>query len=99
MLTKENIKNSLKLNAPLLKRFQVKRIGLFGSYVNGSQREDSDIDLIVEFANAINLFEYVHLSDSIGELFHKEIDLVTVEGIKPLIKERIMNEVEWVERL
>jgi predicted nucleotidyltransferase len=46
---KEDIKKILLENKEILKKYNVKSISLFGSYVMGEQREDSDIDLLVEF--------------------------------------------------
>ena len=34
-----------------IRRFGVKRIGIFGSVVRGEAREDSDIDFVVEFGD------------------------------------------------
>ena len=48
---------------------------------------------------SITLFQYVNLVDSIASFLNHKVDLVTVNGIKPLIKEQIMNEVEWIEGL
>jgi len=52
MLTKEKIKSLLKKELPHLRAFfGVKRIGLFGSYSKGEQREDSDVDLLWNLKN------------------------------------------------
>ena len=42
----EEIKNRI---IPVLKRYDVKRASIFGSFVRGEEREDSDIDILVEF--------------------------------------------------
>lgn len=99
MLTKTEIKQKLLEHSPLLKQYHVSRIGIFGSFVNGVPDDKSDIDLLVDFSDTISLFEYVHLSDSITGILNKNIDLVDVGGIKLPIKDRILNEVEWIEGL
>lgn len=99
MLTKNEIKQKIQENSPLLKKYHVSRIGIFGSFVTGDPDEKSDVDLLVDFSDTISLFEYVHLSDTINSILNKNIDLVDVGGIKPVIKERILNEVEWIEGL
>jgi len=49
VMTKEDILSVLREELPhLRKEFRVIRIGIFGSYANGEQRQDSDIDLLVE---------------------------------------------------
>ncbi len=87
------------MNSEILKGYNVGRIGIFGSFVNGNATEQSDIDLLVDFSDTISLFEYVHLSDSITNFLNRKVDLVEISGIKPIIKKKIMNEVEWVEGL
>jgi predicted nucleotidyltransferase len=52
-LSHEDIIRLLKIEKKFLKdEFGVLNIGLFGSYVKGTQRVDSDIDLIVELERA-----------------------------------------------
>lgn len=99
MLTKNKIKKKLITNSGLLKKYNVSRIGIFGSYANGKPERKSDIDLLVDFSDTIDLFSYVNLSDSISELLKKKVDLVSVNGIKSRIKDRILAEVEWIEGL
>ncbi len=48
-LTDKKIMNLLKKHDDVLKKYKVKRIGLFGSYVRGEQKRHSDIDFLVEF--------------------------------------------------
>ncbi len=99
MITKNEIKQKIRENSNVLKEFNVSRIGLFGSFAKGNAAEKSDIDLLVDFSQTISLFRYVHLSDSISGFLHHRVDLVEVSSIKPLIKESILNEVEWIEGL
>lgn len=99
MLTKNEIKQILKNNSDILKKYHVSKIGIFGSYVNGNATENSDVDLLVDFSDTISLFQYVHLSDSITGFLHRNVDLVELNGIKPQIKSKIMEQVEWIEGL
>ena len=49
MKSTQDILRSLARNkAELDRRFGVCRIGLYGSYASGTQRADSDVDLVVE---------------------------------------------------
>ncbi|MFH0975115.1 MAG: nucleotidyltransferase family protein [Spirochaetota bacterium] len=99
MLTKEEIKNKLRQNVNILKKYNVNRIGIFGSFVNGKSTDKSDIDILLGFSDTITLLQYVHLSDSITGFLNHEVDIVTVNGIKPLLKDSILKEVEWIEGL
>ena len=95
---KEQIKKILTENKDLLKSYRVKRIGLFGSYVKGQQREDSDIDVLVE-VEGLSLLDFVGLELRLSEIFGKKVDLVSVKALKPYIKPYILKEVEYLEGL
>lgn len=99
MLSKEQIKKILiKNNDILKKKYRLIRIGLFGSYALSMQTEDSDIDLIVELKRGVGLIQFVRLQEELSYLlWNKKTDLVTESALKPLIKEKILSEVEWVE--
>jgi hypothetical protein len=97
MLTKREILKKLIENRKEFKKFGVKKIGLFGSYVRNDAKEGSDIDIVVEFEegkknydNFINLYYYLK------ELFGEDIDLLTKESLSKYIKEDILKEIEYV---
>ena len=95
MPTKEETINILKKELPYLKAFfGVKRIGLFGSFSKGIQREDSDVDIIVEFEKPIGL-KFVELADYIEYILGKKVSLLTPEGIKSI---RIKNVAEDIKK-
>ena len=48
-LTKGGIEQALVKHQDMLRKYNVKWLGLFGSYVKDATHEDSDIDLLVEF--------------------------------------------------
>jgi len=77
---------------PILKRYGIKRAGLFGSCVRGEMKKDSDIDLLVEIEKDISLLDFVGLKLEIEEALGKKVDLVEYKMIKSLLKERILNE-------
>jgi predicted nucleotidyltransferase len=98
-MTKEDIKRVLLNNKKILKKYKVNKIGIFGSFATGRTKKKSDVDLLVEFDDMIDLFDFVHLSDEIKQILKSKVDLVTPDTIKPYIKPRILKEVEWIEGL
>ncbi|MCK4798348.1 MAG: nucleotidyltransferase family protein [Spirochaetes bacterium] len=95
MLTKEQTLKTLKKELPYLREiFGVKRIGLFGSYSKGTQGEDSDVDLIVEFEKPIGL-KFVQLADYIEKTLGKKADILTPAGINSI---RIKNVADDIKR-
>jgi hypothetical protein len=93
MRNSEEIKEILLLNKPYLEgRFDVTKIGLFGSYIRSEQTEDSDIDILVEFGKPIG-WEFIDVKEYLEKLLGKNVDLVTVKALKPRFKERILREI------
>ena len=84
--------------AELKRRFSVRRIGLFGSVVRGELREGSDIDVLVELDEP-TFDHYMDLKFYLQRLFGAEVDLVTVESIKPRMRAAIEEEVIYAEGL
>ena len=84
--------NSLK------KDYGVKKIGVFGSFVNGRPRKDSDIDILVEFSQPIGLFKFVRLENFLSEALNRKVDLATKNALKPVIKKKILSEVIYARK-
>jgi uncharacterized protein len=77
----------------------LKRIGLFGSYSRGEQKDSSDIDVLVEFTdNAMTFDNYMDLKFNLEDRFQKSIDLVILDDIKPALKPYILEGVKYAER-
>lgn len=94
MLTKKEIITTLKKELPYLRDiFGVKRIGIFSSSAKGIQREDSDIDLIVEFEKPIGL-KFIELSDYIEKVLGKKVDILTPAGIKSIRVKKVAEDIK-----
>jgi len=81
---------------PILQRYGAKKAGLFGSCVRGRMTADSDIDILVEIESDISLLDFVGLKLEIEEALNSKVDLVEYSTIKPLLRERILNEQEII---
>ena len=95
VLSKESIKQALVANREMLRKYGVKRIGLFGSYVRGTATAASDIDFLVELER-VTFDDYMGLALFLEDLFKKDVDLVTPTSIKPAFKPYIEKEIEYV---
>ncbi|TVR67028.1 MAG: nucleotidyltransferase [Candidatus Competibacteraceae bacterium] len=94
--TKEQIFLLLDQSDEKLKKFGVKRCGLFGSFLRDRQNIQSDIDLLVEFEMGKKTYDnYIHLAFFLEELFGRSVDLVTPESLSPYIGPHILREVEY----
>jgi predicted nucleotidyltransferase len=94
--TKQDFLDAIDQNRSHLMALGVKRIGLFGSFVRGEQRPDSDIDLLVEFDTGQKTFDtFMELAFFLEELLQHRIELVTVESLSPYIGPHILKEIEY----
>jgi len=95
---KERVFALLTENKDKITAFGVKRIGLFGSFVRGEQRQDSDIDLLVDFEREQKTFQnFMHLAFFLEELLGRKVELVTRESLSPYIGPHILREVQYAE--
>lgn len=89
---KQAILEQIKKQAlPVLKEANVKRAAFFGSYVNGNNIDESDIDILVDLPRGKTLFDLVDLKTNLEEKLKKKVDIVTYEGIHPLLKDSILS--------
>ena len=89
----KTIKEIKKKIIRVLKKNNVVRAGIFGSYATGEQKKNSDIDILIEVkAKKFSLLDLVHLEFELERILRKKIDLLTYNSINHLLKERILNE-------
>lgn len=89
----QNIDQQLKMIKPVLQeKYKVKKLGYFGSYARGEQTAESDLDILVEFSSPIGL-AFVELKQFLEEVTGIRVDLVTINALKPQIKNNILDEV------
>src|SRR4030042_6655775 len=93
-MTKEDINRVLFLKREILIKYRVKSISLFGSYVRNEQKEESDIDFLVDFQEGATLFDFVELQDSLSELLAKNVSIVSRRGLSKYIGPYILKEAE-----
>lgn len=77
----------------LTQEYNISYLGIFGSYIRGEQKEDSDLDILVEFSKEPDLFEFIGLKQKLSEILGVEVDLVMKNALKPRIGKRILEEV------
>jgi len=70
----------------IAKKFAVKHLALFGSTARGEAREDSDVDVLVEFEGPATFDGYMGLKFYLEDLFHAKVDLVTEDAVKPRMR-------------
>jgi len=78
------------------RRYQVRELSVFGSAAHGKMRPDSDVDVLVEFLPQaeIGLLEYAGLMLDLSPLIGRKVDLVSKSGLKPLIRNSVLEEAQ-----
>lgn len=86
----------LQLNKrELVRKYNLKSLALFGSFIREEATEESDIDILVEFEKPIGL-DFVLLADELEEILGVKVDLVTPNSIKPKMFEYIKRDLVYV---
>lgn len=93
-LTKKAVLREIERSAEIIKSYGVRRIGVFGSVARNSAKDESDVDLLVEFSEK-TFDNYFGLKFFLEDLFGRRVDLVIAETVKPRLKPRILAEVEY----
>ena len=93
-MSTDQLSSILQANRRTLERHGVQSLSVFGSVVRGEARDDSDIDLLVEFVPGTEpgLFEFIELRDSLSRLLHATVDLATLDALHPALRETILRE-------
>ena len=87
----------MKTHQSELKKFGVSRLGLFGSFVHNTAKNESDVDFLVIFESSKKTFDnFMNLSFFLEDLLERKVDLVTIDSLSPYLGENILREVEYV---
>ncbi|MBD3155696.1 MAG: hypothetical protein GF368_03505 [Candidatus Aenigmarchaeota archaeon] len=92
MSKKDELRDLKKKIVYILKKNNVKKAGLFGSFVTGEATEKSDIDILIEFKRGKSLLDLIGLEMELEESLKRDVDLLTYNSIHPLLKDTILSE-------
>ncbi len=76
---------------PILKKADVKKAALFGSYVRGDNTQKSDVDILVDLPRGKSLFDLAGLKIDLEEKLQKKVDVITYRSICPHLKDSILR--------
>lgn len=84
--------------ADFCRRYQVQKLALFGSVLGNNFRADSDVDVLVSFLpNArIGFITFSRMQRELSDLFQRPVDLVPMDGLKPVIRESVLSDIEEI---
>ncbi len=86
------IRKIKKIIVPILKRNDVVKAGIFGSYARGEAKKRSDIDILIKFKGRKSLFDLAGVEIELEKKLGKKADVLTYKSIHPLLKKQILSE-------
>lgn len=93
MKTLDEIVGQLRRMQPdLRRRYRIREMGVFGSYVRGEQTEGSDLDILAGLGEGIGLMELAGLQQDLSDALGVRVDLIMKESLKRRIGRRILSE-------
>ena len=93
MMNKEELYEKI---VQILKNQGARKIAIFGSYVRGEEKPESDIDIIVEFSERKSLLDLVGIEQELSDAVGMRVDLLTEKSISPYLIDRIKKEMEVI---
>ena len=96
MIFQKDIEKKLsELKPTLSSKYNVDKIGYFGSFARNEQTESSDIDIIVSFKKPLG-WAFFDLQELLEKELKRKVDLVTFNSLKEQLKETILKEIKYV---
>jgi predicted nucleotidyltransferase len=98
MLVQDRISIPDEALAELCRRYYVRELALFGSVLRDDFRDDSDIDVLVEFEpNApVGLLEFIGLKQDLADLIGRDVDLVEKAGLKRFLRDSVLSSAQVI---
>ena len=90
-MTREEVVAALKPIMPELQALGVRDLRVFGSVARGDTNDASDVDFLVDIADA-DYSRYCQILEQLEDAIGRKVDLVMVEALKPDRRERILRE-------
>jgi len=92
---KQKIKEAVEKD-PL--KDNIQRVSLFGSYVHGDFKEDSDVDVLIEFTPTakVGFFKYFDIRENIEKHLQKKVDLLTPEALSKYFKDEVVSQAKTI---
>jgi predicted nucleotidyltransferase len=92
MLSLEQLRSRRKEILEIAQRYGASQVRVFGSVTRGEANAESDIDFLVKFEPTRSLIDQALLKQDLEVLLERPVDVVSENGINPLLRNRILSE-------
>lgn len=86
--------------ATFCRRYKIRELALFGSVLRPDFTPESDVDVLIDFEpgadETLTLVDLAGMQLELSHLLHRQTDLVLRDGLKPLIKDEVLNSLQVV---
>ncbi|MDP2946961.1 MAG: nucleotidyltransferase family protein [Nanoarchaeota archaeon] len=94
-------KNTIDLKSEEIKNFcekyHIKSLSIFGSLIHGDSRDNSDIDILVEFLPGFTPgFSFVRIQEELSEMLHRNVDLHTPGSLSKYFRDTVVKEAQII---
>ena len=94
-MTREEFFDRIAAHRPELTRAGVRRLGVFGSVARDEAGLESDVDILVEFEDVPDLYEFAALRERLAEILGRPVDLATPQALRQHLRSRVLDEVRY----
>ena len=94
-MTREEFFDRIAAHRPELTRAGVRRLGVFGSVARDEAGPESDVDILVEFEDVPDLYEFAALRERLAEILGRPVDLATPQALRQHLRSRVLDEVRY----
>lgn len=95
--TRGDVLGAIEAHRSELRQLGIKRLGLFGSFARNEAREDSDVDILVEFEQGCKTFDnFMQAVFLLEQVLGRRVELITPESLSPYLRPHILKEVQYV---
>lgn len=91
-MAKKDIESIKKKILPILKKYNVKKAGIFGSFARGENKKRSDVDILAEIDKKYDLLDVIRIKLLLEKSMKRKVDLVEYKLIRSELKENILND-------
>ena len=91
-----DLAESNKIIREIYKKNDITFLGLFGSTARGDEKSESDVDLMVRFAERKSLLDIVRIEREFAEAIGMEVDLLTEASIHKYLKKQILSDLRVI---
>jgi len=79
-------------------KFKPKMVGVFGSYARGENKRNSDLDILIDFEQQLNLLDIVGLEQELTDRLGVKVDLITLRSLDPRLKDYVEKDLILLQK-